>query len=514
MNTNRTKNASRNIIWGTINKFIMLVLPFLTRTVMIYTMGMQYVGLGSLFTSILQVLSFAELGIGSALVFSMYKPMAEEDEETVSALLNFYRRTYRVIGLVILVLGLMIMPFLDKLIAKDLPSGINIYVLFSIYLLNNVLGYFLFAYKQSILTASQRVDLISKISMILHMVSGITQIIILICTHNYYLYAAVVPVVTCLNNILVGIITNKHYPQFKCKGEIDGKELGSIKKKVGGMVFQKIGSIVLSSVDTIVISAFLGLVSLALYQNYFFVIKSIFGFLAVIMQSVISSVGNSVVLETVEKNYADFKKFNFVYVWIVTWCTTALVCLYQPFMELWIGRENMLSFGMVVLFSIYFFVHKWCDILYVYQEACGIWWETKFVPGIAAIVNLVINIILVQFIGLPGILLSTIVAVVFIYDTGYAIVLFKTYFKRIDHGLKSYWLRQSAYFLAAILSAVSTYLICNIITVDSVMIHLLISTILCFIVPNIILTIIWFKTPEFIEAKNLGKKLYMMKVKQ
>ena len=289
---NRTENASRNIIWGILNKIISLGLPFIIRTIMIYTMGMQYVGLGSLFTSVLQVLSFAELGVGSALVFSMYKPIADGNDDKVCALLNFYRKIYRVIGCVILALGLVMLPFLKYLIAGDLPKGINLQVLFIMYLLNNVLGYFLFAYKQSLFTASQRTDMISKIGMGLQLISSIAQILSLVLLHSYYAYVAVVPVITCLNNVCIGILTDKYYPQYRCKGKIEKEELHSIEKKVGGMVLQKIGGIVLTSVDTIVISAFLGLTSLALYQNYYYIITALFGFLTVIMQSIIAGVGN------------------------------------------------------------------------------------------------------------------------------------------------------------------------------------------------------------------------------
>lgn len=502
----RTENASRNIVWGILSKVISLGLPFVTRTVVIYTMGMQYVGLGSLFTSILQVLSFAELGIGSALVFSMYKPIAEGDDDKVCALLNFYRKTYRVIGCVILTFGLLMMPFLQYLIAGDLPNDINLQVLFLIYLLNNVLGYFLFAYKQSLFTASQRTDVISKIGMGLQLFSSIAQILALVLLHNYYAYAAVIPAITCLNNICVGVLTDKYYPQYKCKGEIEKEELHSIEKKVGGMVFQKIGGIVLTSVDTIVISAFLGLTSLALYQNYYYIITALFGFLTVIMQSIIAGVGNSVVSETVSKNYSDFKKFNFIYIWIVSWCTTCLLCLYQPFMQIWVGTENMFGMEMVVLFALYFFVHKWCDMLYVYQEACGIWWETKFVPIIAAIVNLVVNIILVKTIGLPGILISTIVSVVFIYDTGYAKVLFKTYFTSVDNGLKQYWNRQIRYILTASIACVITVAVCSLLTMESAWLRLIVNGIICVLIPNTVFVLAWKGLPEFVYAKYMLDK--------
>ena len=514
MGLSRTENASRNIVWGVINNVISLGLPFITRTVMIYTLGMQYVGLGSLFTSILQVLSFAELGIGSALVFSMYKPMAEGDDEKVCALLSFYRKSYRIIGSVILVFGLVMMPFLENLIAGDLPDGVNLQILFSIYLLNNVLGYFLFAYKHSLFTASQRSDMTSKIGMVLNILSSVTQILALVLFHNYYVYVVVIPIVTCLNNLCVGFLTDKYYPQYKCGGTLEKIELKSIEKKVGGMVFQKIGGIVLSSVDTIVISAFLGLTSLALYQNYYYIITSIFGFLAVIMQSIIAGVGNSAATETTNKNYDDFKKFNFIYIWIVAWCTTCLLCLYQPFMRLWVGKENMFGYGMVVLFALYFFVHKWCDMLYVYQEACGIWWETKFVPLVAAIVNLIVNIILVKMIGLPGILISTIVAVAFIYDTGYAKVLFNTYFKNIQGGLKKYWTRQLFYLLTAVLASAVTGIICSFIKIPSSLVTIIINGVICVVVPNLIFILIWRNLPEFGYAKVILNRIVGKLVKK
>ena len=192
MNLSRTENASRNIAWGVLYKVVSLGLPFVTRTVLIYTLGMQYVGLGSIFSSILQVLSFAELGIGSALVFGMYKPMAEGNDEKVCALLNFYKKTYRIIGTIILVFGLLMMPFLKYLIAGDIPETINLQVLFSIYLLNNIIGYFLYAYKQSLFTASQRTDMISKIGMGLQLFSSVAQIFVLAFVHNYYLWKAIV----------------------------------------------------------------------------------------------------------------------------------------------------------------------------------------------------------------------------------------------------------------------------------------------------------------------------------
>ena len=160
----RTKNAVRNLVFGFINKMIIMLFPFVIRTIIIRELGAGYLGLGSLFTSILQVLNLAELGFSSAVVFCMYKPIAEKDSETICALLNLYKQIYRIIGIVILVIGLALTPFLPYLIKGTVPNGINIYILYYIYLFNTAITYFLFAYKSTLLVAHQRNDVVSNIS--------------------------------------------------------------------------------------------------------------------------------------------------------------------------------------------------------------------------------------------------------------------------------------------------------------------------------------------------------------
>ncbi len=491
----RTENASRNILWGVLNKVISLGLPFATRTVMIYTLGMQYVGLGSLFTSILQVLSFAELGIGSALVFSMYKPMAERDDVKVSALLNLYRKTYRIIGLIILVAGLFIMPFLNYLVAGDLPEGINLQILFTLYLINNIVGYFLFAYKQSLFSASQRVDIISKIGMFLQLISGTAQIIILLTVKNYYAYVAVIPIITILNNLVLGVLADRAFPQYKCEGMISHAEKKEIEKKVGGMLFQKIGNIVLQSADTLIISSFLGLKILGIYNGYYYVITTLFGFITVIQQAMIPSIGNSVVTDTVEKNLTDFRKFQLLYLWIVIWCCACLLGLYQPFIRLWQGSENMLTNDIVVLLVAYFFIYKMGDINWMYREAMGLWWEARFVPLVSAIVNLIMNILLVGIIGLPGIIISTIISLVIVNFPWSSKVLFSHYFKSKKEW-HAYMVRTVLYFVSMLIISYVTWKVCVLIPGQGFG-NLILRGIICVILPNILLIVLNIKNPDF-----------------
>lgn len=337
----RTDNAKRNLIWGFIQKIVSVLIPFVSRTIMIYVLGMEYIGLNSLFASILSMLSFAELGIGSALVFSMYKPIADGDDDKVCALLAFYRRCYIVIGTIIVGCGLVILPFLDKFITGDVPSDTNIYVLFLIYLFNSAVGYFLFAYKQSILIASQRIDLVSKVNLIVSFFLNVLQIAALLIFRSYYAFIIILPVSTCVSNLWIAYVTKEHYPQYICKGMIGKEEIKVIAEKVGGLLCQKIGNIVLCNVDAIVISSFLGLRILGIYNGYFYVISTLMGFLYIIQQTLIPSVGNSIAKESKEKNYKDFSKFQYIYMWIVSWCSVCLLVLFQPFIGMWQGTEHL-----------------------------------------------------------------------------------------------------------------------------------------------------------------------------
>ncbi len=499
MNESRTKNTVRNLYWGILAKFISILSPFISRTAMIYVLGMRYVGLDSLFVSVLSVLSLAEAGFGEALVFSMYKPMAEHDVKSVNALLSFYRKCYRVIGLVILGLGICMLPFLDFLVKGDVPAEVDMQILFCIHLLNTAIGYFTFAYKGSVFQAQQRVDVSKKISLLIKIVSTIIQTVLLVVCKSYYIYILVGPVATIAQNLLVAIAAKKQYPEFYCKGMIGGEDKKEIRNKVAGLVFQKIGNIVLASVDTVVISIFFGLEILGIYNGYYYIIVAIVGFISVIESSMIPSIGNSIVMENKEKNYTDFRKFHFLIIWLLTWWSACLLCLFQTFIELWQGKENMLSFYMVVLFCFYFYLHHAGDITYMYKEAAGIWWEGRYYSILAAAENLILNIILIQVIGLPGILISTIIALITVHTPYGSWILFKHYFG-VKRKYALYLKRMLLYLFVAVLVSVLTYMVCIAVPIKNLWMQLLVRGCICCILPNLIFMACYWKLDDFQQA--------------
>lgn len=429
MKIEKSKNASRNIIFGVLLKVYQILVPFLMRTIMMYAIGVQYLGLNSLFTSILQVLNLAELGVGSAMVFSMYKPIACNDETTICALMKLYRLYYRVIGGVILVVGMLLVPFLHRLIAEDVPANINIYYLYILNLLATVLTYWLFAYRNSILQAYQRQDLVSKVTLCTDTVKYLLQIMALVIFKNYYYYVVSVLITQILNNVATAIISRKAFPQYRPTGALPKQMIREINGKIRDLFTSKLGYTIVSSADTIVISAFLGLTILAKYQNYYFILSSIIGFVAIVYSSITAGVGNSMLTKSLEQNYKEFEVFTLLVSWVSGICISCFLALYQPFMMVWMGKDMLLDFSMVIMFCIYFWVYEIVMMISVYKDAGGIWHEDRYRPLISGIVNLILNVILVKFIGLYGVVLSTILSVLFISAPWIIKNVFKLIFK-------------------------------------------------------------------------------------
>lgn len=504
MKINRTKNASRNILFGFILKVYQLIVPFIMRTAMIYLLGVQNLGLNSLFTSVLSVLNLAELGVGSAMVYSMYKPIAEDDDITICALMKLYRTYYRIIGLVIAVVGIALTPFIHKLIAGDVPAGLNIYVLYLMNLGATVLSYWLFAYKNSILQAHQRSDIVSKVTLVTNSIQYVLQLFVLWAFKNYYLYVIVLLGTQIVTNIVTAIVADKLYPQFKPAGQVKKEERQKINERIRDLFTSKIGSIIYDSADTIVISSFLGLATLAVYQNYFFIMNAINSFILVIFVACTAGIGNSIVVETKEKNFQDFKKFTFIITWIAGFCSVCLLCLYQPFMEAWVGKDLMLSFSAVVCFVVYFFVRQFNSLFNLYKDASGMWHEDRFRPLVSAITNLVLNLILVQFIGIYGILLSTVIAILAIGMPWLLHNLFTVIFERKD--LLQYLKILLSYCIVVFLSCVITYLICAQISMGLTA-TLLVRGMICIVVPNIIYFIAFRNSDEYHQSLQLADKM-------
>jgi len=500
----KTHNAKLGIVSGLVNKVITLLLPFVVRTILIRVIGIEYAGLNSLFVSLLQVLNLAELGFSNAVVFSMYKPIVEKDNDTICALLAFYRRVYKIVGVVVLVAGVIAIPFLPYLINGNPPDNINLYVVYVIFLVNSSISYLLYGYKTSILNAYQKTYVINNISSITQLLLNIFSIVVLLVYPNYYLYILIIPIFTVINNVLVSVRVDKMYPQYRCYGQIKYELRKDIGKRIFGLAIQRLCVMTRNSLSSIVLSAFISLSMVGIYNNYYMIMSSLTGVINIILTAILAGVGNDVQVKSKEENFTSMRKFNFLYMWIGAYTAICLIYTYQPFMKIWMGDDYMLPASTVFLLGLFYYNLKLGDISSTYYSAAGLWWYGKWRSILEAALNLILNIIFVQLWGVNGIILATLLVHFFINILYGTSILFKYYF-----GYKYMW----KYFLIQVYFILTTIAICAIVyfiingiertlSISSDVLVILERLIICTLFVNPLLFLCYYKTDDYKWAKE------------
>jgi len=501
---NRTNNIKRNLTYNMLKYIIQLILQFVLRTVLIYVLGAEYIGLNGLFTNIFSFLNLAELGIGSAIVFSMYKPIAENDIEKVKALQNLYKKFYNIISLVILVLGLAITPFLQYFIKDEVTADINIYILFILYLINTLAGYFC-AHKRSLLFAYQRNDIENKIRAVCIILMSILQVIVLLVFKNYYIYFIVNIIFTIIECIWIYKITNKKFPDINGKSlPLDEITKKGINKNVTALSMHKIGSAVVTSTDNILISMFCGIVILGSYTNYYFITNALASVFALFTNSLMGSLGNLVASQSKEYVFERYKTINFIYAYLSAFSTICLLILFQPFINVWTGGGiYLLDFSTVLLICVSYYLLRMRSGVSVFKEAAGLFWQDRWKPIAESVINLVVSIVLAQLMGINGIFIGTIVSTIAAPLWVEPYILYKHYFK------KSVWEYFKRYIIDALImvaGAVICYFVCLFIP-DGGIWWLILKFATCIILSNVILILAYLPTKEFKELWQMGKNV-------
>lgn len=408
----RLKYTAKNIVWGYVAQISSLLIKFISRTVFIYTLGETYLGVSGLFTSVLGLLSFTELGIGTAMNFSLYKPIAENDREKIKSLMQFYKAAYRVIAAVIMGLGLCLLPFLRFII--DDPGNIgNIYIYYMLYLLDTSFSY-LVTYKYSLPNAEQKSYIMSNVNMVWSFITTLAQIIVLLVFHNFLVYLVTQVVCGVCSKLFNAVYLNRKYPMLNEPAEKLSKEdLASIKKNVIALIIHKLGDVVVNQTDNILISAFVSVTVVGYLSNYNMVITSVGAFVTVIFSSAVASLGNLVASSTPEYEYKIFSVYRFVGFWLYGFCSIAFYVLLTPFITIWAGKSWILEEAAVALICLEYYNkgHRVC--LNNFKTAAGIFNQDKWVAFGQAIINLIVSVAAVKLIGLPGIFVGTVISGLF-----------------------------------------------------------------------------------------------------
>lgn len=429
LKVNRAKNVRNGILAGAVNNVLCFVLPFVSRTIIIYVFGSAYLGLNGLFNSLINVLNISELGFGAALSYLLYKPIAENDKDKVCAILAFGRKAFHIIGMVVLGLGLSLIPFLDNLISSDRPPEINIVILFLLYLVNSVVSYFTFSYKRILFSASQRYDIETTIASGTLIFQYIFQIVLLLTTHNYYLFVAMTIVASIANNILCQTVTRRLYPEYERRGKISSQDKGVVLKTLKGVFLSKLGSVIFLAAGNIIISCIFGLNTLGIYTNYYYVITMLLSFFAIMHNSLRPTLGNCILTDSKDTIYERLINLTHMYTWLSTVAACGMLCLYQEFVYLWAGQDFLLPQVFVFLFTGLFYVDRLCCIPSIFVEASGLWYESRLIYLLAASIVIVGGFVLSKLLGLSGVPLAYMASSAFACVVGYVIVLFKYFFE-------------------------------------------------------------------------------------
>ncbi len=503
----RVKSSLLNITAGLANQFIITALSFISRTIFISTLGIEYLGVNGLFTNILAMLTLAEAGLGVSIMYSLYKPVAENDHYRINILMKFYRNTYLVIAAIVLILGLSIMPFLDFFI-KDAKVE-NIHLIYLIFLLNTVAPYF-YVHKNSFLNVSQKGYIVTGIYSISSIISICIKIGILHYTQNYILYLIIDSVITILNSIILAIIVNRMYPflRDKVKGKLDPETKGSITKNVKAIVLQNLGNYFIFGTDNIIISSFVSIAAVGLYSNYNMLIEICRTFINQVFNNIYHSVGNLVASESKEKIYFIYKVYRLVNFWLYSFFTIFLAIMLEPFITVWLGSDFLFDDALIFILMFIFYERGMRNSITTVKTTAGIFHEDRFAPIAQAIINLGISIILVKSIGITGVFIGTLISQVSVpfWTTPYLV--YKKVFKM---KVASYYSQYLLYSLIMVTTYFLTNIISSFISVESY-ISLIALGIICFIVPNVVFVLVFKRTDEFIYVMNIFKSLFRKQI--
>lgn len=510
----RTYKSVKNSIYAFGGQIISIILSFVSRTIFIHTLGAVYLGVNGLFTNILYVLSFAELGFSTAIIYELYRPLAENNERAVSALMNLYAKIYRIIGCSIFFVGILLCPNLEffikdlSVIPSDLPPLWIIYILF---LINTSVSYF-FNYKRSIIVASQNGYIDSLNLLQFNLLKNILQIAVLVVFNSFVGFLVIQIICTFLGNVSVSYKADKLFPFLaKYKSEkVDKTVLHSIKKNVLGMAFSKLGGVVVGGIDNLFISKFIGVIAVGCYANYLLLTQTLKTIFIQLFTPLTASVGNYVVSKSVEDTYTFFKKILFFNAYLAIFFSCCLASIVNSFIGLVWGEEYVFSTLLTIGIVFNFYIDRIRQTSQIFIDVNGLFWQIKWRALIEAVVNIILSILFVKVLklGLSGIILAILLCNIFVNFWWEPYVVFHSFF----YKNMTYYYYANFKYVAVLISGyllldfVNNYLPYN-------MLWLILRVVIDVFVINIYMYVIFRHSPEYQYMINTVLRILNKKIK-
>lgn len=507
----RTEYSILNIIAGVGGYIVNTILGFICRMVFVKCLAADYLGVNGLFTNILTMLSLAELGIGGAIVYALYKPLAENDERKIASLVKVYGTAYKVIGCVIGIIGICLMPFLNIIITEQPNISESIYLLYIFNLFNTVITYF-YSYRSSLLIAAQQNYIVVATNYIVTILQSILQMAALLATHNYLVYLTIQTIGTLAYNFGVSHIATKRFPGIMSKDieplPVDEKK--ALFKNIKDLTYYKISGLLVNSTDNILITFFKGLATTGVASNYTLLTNTINSLLGQIFNSLTASIGNHNATETEKKKYEMFSFMNLMNFWIFGWATLGIIFCSSDVVRLCFGEKYVLSKEIPFVLALNFYTVGMMNAVWTYKHTMGLFRYGRFLQIITGVLNIIFSIVLGHYWGLFGILFATFIAraMTNLWYDPYAI------FIHGFHKSPLQYLKKYIYFIIVLLiSAGGCWLSFKLIK-GGILARVMEEIVLCSVVTNLVFYIFFRKAEEFITLRKIIKNIINLIIKK
>ena len=487
----RTKNAVLNISFGYIAQIGIMILAFVGRRIFLHFLSADYLGINGLYSNILTILSLPELGLDTAVVYSLYKPVADRDNKMIASLLAFFKKIYWVLSICIFVVGLLLIPFLRYIITSDLPTH-DLVVYYVLFLTNTVASYFV-AHKVALLSASQEQRIQKIVTLSTTFLLQIIHIAVLAIWANYYLYLIATVATTIISNIILGRICSKIHGDVFDESDRVEFENKPIITRIKSTFLYKIGGVLITSTDNILISILVSTAAVGFYSNYVALTSSVQAFIAIITTSLISGIGNLAVGKNIQKQLRLFDTMLWFYHLIGALGLVGFSLLSNEFIIIWLGEEYLFDSFTVFVIAFNFYLSNAISPIWMFREANGLFEKVKYLLLIRAAINIALSILFGIIWGTFGILLATAVSLLvtgFWYEPR---ILFNSV---LQTSQRHYWQKQAKYTITTIISLALSYFILQLIVEQSIAWFMLKAIIVAFIV-GLAFLLVSIKTSEF-----------------
>ena len=496
MSSSRTENVIRNTKTGIILRFVRMIANFVLKTVFIRFLGSQYFGLSNLFSDILTLLSFAELGIGSAITYSMYEPVSNGDNYKIAALINFYRKAYRIVATIVFFAGISVIPFLDKVI-KNVPDiKENITFIYFLYIVNTASSYLLI-YKSVIFEAKQKRSEILSIESIYTIIRLIIECVELIIFKEYLLYLVTDIIINILQNFTISQKANGEYEHIK-DAKLEENEYKRIFHDIFALAMYQVAFVALASSDSIIISTVIGTEIVGFLGCYKMITNQLISFIQTFFYGAMASVGNLAATDNTEKQHELFNEINFTFYSIAYFCCVELFLILDNFVEFWAGNKYVLGQSVVIVLVIDFYLNVMRQIVSMFRTTNGLFVQGKYRPLFMAAINIILSIVLGIKWGVLGVLLATIISKLLTevwYDPW---IIYKNVYKK---STIEYYKQYLIYIISIVFVCAISFGICSLIHINNIIALIFVKAIIGFIVSFIIYFIMWRNTELYYKIK-------------